>query len=185
MEIKVAVSNRHIHLTKEDVEILFGKDYELTKRNDLSQKGQFACNETVTLKTNKNKIENVRVVGPIRKYTQVELSKIDCEFLGIDSPIRDSGDLKDASSLTVIGPQSQKFIKNCCIIANNHIHANNDDIKEFSNNDIVSVKTKDGNIIENVHIKKDDSFVLEMHIDTYNSQKYNLVTNDIVILEKR
>lgn len=184
MEIKVAVSNRHVHLTKEDVEILFGKNYQLTKRNELTQTGQFACNETVNLKTNKNIIENVRVVGPIRKYTQVELSKDDSIFLGLNPPIRDSGDLDNSESITIIGPKNEKFIKNCCIIANNHIHANNDDIKEFSNNDIVSIKTKSGQTIDNIHIKKDDSYVLEMHIDTYNSKKYNLVTNDIVTLEK-
>lgn len=185
MEIKVAVSKRHVHLCQEDLEILFGEGYKLTKRNDLTQTGQYACNETVSLKTNKNIIEEVRVVGPIRKYSQVELDKDDSKFLGLNPPIRDSGDLQNSESLTIVGPKNSKFIKNCCIIANNHIHANNDELKEFSNNDIVSVKTKDGIIIEDVHIKKDNSFVLEMHIDTYNSKLYNLVTNDIVVLEKR
>ena len=184
MEIKVAVSKRHVHLCRNDLATLFGKDYELTKRNDLSQIGQFACNETVSLKTNKNIIENVRVVGPIREYTQVEIDKEDSEFLGLTPPVRDSGDLKKSESITIIGPKGSKFIQNCCIIANNHIHSNNDELKEFSNNDIVSVKTSDGQIIKDVHIKKDDSFVLEMHIDTYNSKIYNLVTNDVVTIEK-
>lgn len=184
MEIKVAVSNRHVHLCKEDFEYLFGKGYELKKRNDLLQKGEFASIETVNLKTNKAVIENVRVVGPIRSYTQVELAKSDADVLGLDLPIRDSGDLFDAKDVIIIGSKGEKLVKNCCIISVNHIHANNDELEEFSNNDIVRVRTKEGKVIENVHIKKADNFVLEMHIDIDNSKKYNLVTNDIVILEK-
>ena len=185
MEIKVAVSNRHVHLCNEDFEYLFGKGYKLQKRNDLSQKGEFASLDTVCLKTEKAIIENVRVVGPIRSYTQVELAKSDADILGLDLPIRDSGDLDGAKDVIIIGPKGEKLIKNCCIISVNHIHANNDELEEFSNNDIVRVRTKDGQIIDNVHIKKADNFVLEMHIDVDNSKKYNLVTNDIVILEKR
>lgn len=84
MKIRVGVSNRHVHLAKEDLEILFGKDYELTVRNYIDQPGQFAANETVTLKTDKNIKENVRIVGPTRKYTQVEILDIDKEYFGLN-----------------------------------------------------------------------------------------------------
>ena len=185
MKIRVGVSNRHIHLCKMDADVLFGNDYEFKKRNDLTQTGEYACEEVVKVSTDKYEFPYVRVLGPLRVYTQVEVSRDDSDKLGINPLVRDSGDLEDSESVWLEGPNGKIFKKNCCIIANNHIHANNDELKEFSNNDIVSVKTKDGIIIEDVHIKKDDSFVLEMHIDTYNSKLYNLVTNDIVVLEKR
>lgn len=184
IEINVAVSNRHVHLSRDIVDILFGKDYELTERNRLSQKSDFAANEVVTLKTNKNMIEEVRVVGPIRNYTQVEIAKSDAIFLGLNPPIRDSGDLKNSESITLIGPIGQITLDNVCIIACNHIHANNDELTDYKHNDVVSVKTKDGIIIKNVHIKKHEQFTMEMHIDKDNSSKYNLVDGDKVILEK-
>lgn len=184
IEINVAVSNRHVHLTREVLDILYGKNYELTIRNRLSQKEDYAANETVTLKTNKNIIEEVRIVGPTRNYTQVEISKSDAIFLGLNPPIRDSGDLDNSETITLIGPKGQITLKNICIMAINHIHANNDELPDYNNNDIVNVKTKDGTIIKNVHIKKHNSFTLEMHIDKDNSSKYNLVDGDKVILEK-
>ena len=185
IEINVAVSNRHVHLCKEDADFLFGVGYNFKKRNDLSQKGEFATLDTVDLKTATGIIKQVRVVGPIRSYTQVELSKSDSDILGLDLPIRDSGDLKDAKDITIIGPKGEKEIKKWCITSVNHIHANSGELKEFSNNSIVNVITKKGIVIKNVHIKKADNFVLEMHIDKDNSQKYNLVTGDTVFLEKR
>lgn len=184
IEINVAVSNRHVHLTRKDVDDLFGVGYELTIRNRLSQKNDFAANEVVTLKSDKNIIEEVRVVGPVREYTQVELSKIDSEFLGLNPPIRDSGDLDNSEEITIIGPKGEKKVKNACIIAVNHIHANNDELKSYKHNDIVSVRKLDGTIINNVHIKKHESFSLEMHVDKYNSLIYNLYDGDKVILEK-
>lgn len=184
IEIKVAVSNRHVHLCREDVDVLFGENYEFSKRNDLSQKGEFATLDTVSLKTEKAIIENVRVVGPIRKYTQVELSKTDSDILGLDLPIRDSGDFRDAKDVVIIGPKGSRKVKNCCIRSVNHIHASNSELEEFNDKDIVDVETSDGVIIHNVHIKKSDNFVLEMHIDTDNSKEYNLVTGSSVFLKK-
>ena len=132
MEIKVGVSNRHIHLCKEDLEKLFGDNYELVKLKDLTQPGQFACNEVVTIKTEKNEIEKVRVVGPVRNYTQVEISKTDAYILGINPPIRDSGDLKNSSGITVIGPKGSIDLKEGCIIPNRHIHVTKEDIKKYN-----------------------------------------------------
>ena len=103
MKVNVGVSQRHVHLTLDDVEKLFGKGYELTKKVDLSQPGQYACNEVVTIKGNKGSIENVRVLGPERSKTQVEVSKTDTFKLGITPPVRNSGDLDDAFEITKIG----------------------------------------------------------------------------------
>ena len=102
MIIKSALSNHHIHVTREVLDILFGKNYNLNVRRMLVQKGQFAAEETVTLIKNNKKIENVRIVGPCRKYTQVELLEKDCEYLGINPPIRSSGDLKGSECITIV-----------------------------------------------------------------------------------
>lgn len=169
MKVKVAVSARHIHLTKEDVDILFGKDYELHKRNDLSQLGQFASEEKVTIKTDKGEL-SLRVLGPVRTYTQAEISKTDSFKLGINPPVRNSGDVKGSKVVTIIGPSGIIENKECCIIADRHIHMNNEDSIKYGlkNGDIVSVKTEGvkGSILNNVHIRVADNFVLEMHIDT-------------------
>lgn len=184
VEINVAVSNRHVHLSRDVLDILFGKGVELTVRNWLSQKDDFASNETVSLKSAKGIIEEVRVVGPVRDYTQVELAKSDADYLGLNPPVRDSGDLDNSEEITLIGPKGDVKLKNVCIIACNHIHASNDELPMYKSGDVVSVKTKAGVVIDNVHIKKHNSFSLEMHIDKDNSAKYNLVDGNKVILEK-
>ena len=104
VEVSIGVSARHVHLCKEDLELLFGKDYELTKKKELTQPGQYSCVEQVVLVGPKNKMENVRILGPLRSKTQVELSKTDAYGLGIDPPVRNSGDLDDAAEIKIIGP---------------------------------------------------------------------------------
>jgi len=183
IEIPVGVSNRHVHLTKEDKDILFGKDYELIKKRDLSQKGQFACEEVVSLKNNNNIIEHVRVLGPLRNYTQVEVSKTDANYLEINPPIRNSGELENSESITIIGPKGEIKKDNSCIIATRHIHINSSDYPNMHEDDIVKLKVRDNIIMDNVYIKKDPTFVLELHIDKDDSKKYNLNNGDIVILE--
>lgn len=183
IKIPVGISNRHIHLSSEDIELLFGEKYILNKKRDLSQKGQYACEETVALKIGKKIIKDVRVLGPARKYTQVELLKSDADFLEINPPVRDSGDLDDASDIIIVNGDKEIMRKNVCIIASRHIHANTEDLKNYKTNDIVSVKTKDGIIINDVHIKKDDSYVLEFHIDKEEAEKFNIKTSDFVILD--
>lgn len=166
MKVKVGVSNRHVHLTKEDFKILFGVD-KLTKRNDLSQPGEFACNETVTLLTAKNKIENVRILGPFRIYTQVEVSKTDARILGINPPIRDSGDLEGASNVTLIGPNGQ-IDRNSCTIATRHIHITKELKEQYHLKDKVKVKilSEKPAILEEVHVKTSDHYLFELHLDT-------------------
>ena len=182
MKIRVGVSNRHIHLCKSDADILFGENYEFNKRNDLSQTGEYACEEVVKVSTDKYVFPYVRVLGPIRNYTQVEISMSDAIKLGINPPIRDSGDLENSESVWLEGPNGKIFKKNCCIRANRHIHCNKLDNIGHTNGDIVKVLSN-GKIMDDVHIKENDSYVLELHIDKDDALKYGLDTGDYIDLE--
>ena len=182
MKIMVGVSNRHIHLCKEDADILFGEGYEFQKRNDLTQTGEYACEEVVKVSTDNFEFPYVRVLGPLRSYTQVEVSREDSDKLGINPPVRDSGDLLDSESVWLEGPNGKIFKKNCCIIANRHIHCNKLDNIGYTNGDIVSVNVN-GVIMDDVHIKENDNYILELHIDKCDSAKYGLNTGDYIDLE--
>ena len=182
MKIRVGVSNRHIHLCKKDADILFGENYEFTKRNDLSQKGEYACNETVIISTDKYEFPHVRVMGPLRDYTQVEVSSEDAELLGINPPMRDSGDLDGSEAVFITGPNGKIYKENCCIKANRHIHCNKLSLYGHNNRDIVSVKYND-KVIDNVHIKMKDEYELEMHIDRTDAKIFGLENGDYIDLE--
>lgn len=183
MEVKVGISNRHVHLTKEDLEILYGKDYILTPRNYLDQPGQFAAEETVTLKTNKNIKEHVRIVGPPRTYTQVELLEEDKDYFGINPPVRNSGDLEDSEEITIIGPEGYIKKKNICIIANRHIHINTRDKGNFKEDQIVKVSI-DGKLLDNVHIKINDNYALSLHINKDDARKNNIESGAVGIIKE-
>lgn len=182
MKIKIGVSNRHVHLNKEDADILFGKDYEFTKRNDLTQPGEYATNDTVIISTDKYSFDHVRVIGPVRNYTQVEVLTADAHLLGINPPMRDSGDLTNSEAVWITGPNGKIYKENCCIIANRHIHCNKLDNLGYNNKDIVKVTTADSHIIDNVHIKMSDNYVLEMHIDRNDAEILGLTNGDYVNL---
>lgn len=182
MKIRVGVSNRHIHLSKEDANTLFGEDYNFTKRNDLHQKGEYACEETVIISTDNYEFPHVRVLGPIREYTQVEVSLDDSILLGINPPIRDSGDLDNSESVWITGPKGKIYKKNCCIRATRHIHCNKFEKIGYSNKEIVTVTKEDGTIINDVHIKMKDSFELELHIDKTDANLFGLNNGDYVNL---
>lgn len=182
MKIKVGVSNRHIHLCKTDADILFGKDYEFKKRNDLTQTGEFACEEVVKVSTDKYEFPYVRVLGPLRDYTQVEVSLSDSNLLGINPPVRDSGDLENSESVWLEGPNGKIFKKNCCIRANRHIHCNKLDNIGHTNGDIVNASFN-GKTINDVHIKEKESYVLELHIDKDDALEFGLNTGDYIDLE--
>lgn len=175
MNIKVALSNHHVHLTKEVLEILFGKNYELTIKRMLVQKGQFASSETVILEKNGKRLEHIRIVGPCRTYTQVELLKKDCEFLGINPPVRKSGDLKNSETITIIGPLGKYEAKESTIIADTHIHMSSEDLKKFNvmNEQIVSVNIN-GILFNDVAIKSDESCVLECHMNKDLAEQLNI-----------
>ena len=182
MKIRIGVSNRHIHLCKEDADILFGKGYQFTKKKELSQPGQCAYEEVVIVSTDKYVFDHVRVLGPIRNYTQVEVSLDDAKLLGINPPIRDSGDLANSEDVLITGPKGQIYKKSCCIRATRHIHCNKKELPDHNNGDIVKVKFKD-QVIDNVHIKMADNFVLEMHVDRTDAALYGMENGDYIDLE--
>jgi len=168
MEVSVGISNRHVHLTNEDFKLLFG-DVEMEKRNDLTQPGMFACTQTVTIKGPKREINNVRVLGPARTYTQVEVSKTDSYTLGINPPVRDSGHLDGASEIEIIGPMGS-IIRNAAIVATRHIHVNKQ-IREEHNLvgiNVVSVRKvgEKGATLNDVHLKDSEEAFFELHLDT-------------------
>ncbi len=167
--VPIATSNRHIHLSPEHVERLFGRGYELTKLKDLSQPKQFAAKETVTLIGPKGKIQNVRVLGPARGSTQVEVSLFDGFTLGVKPPIRNSGDINGSEPITIQGPRGQITIKEGLICAARHIHMHTSDGETFGvhDGDLVQVKVDGirGVIFSNVLIRVSPKYKLEMHID--------------------
>ena len=168
-EITVGISNRHVHLSQADLEILFGPKAELTRFKDLSQPGQFAAEQKVTLVGPKGVIEKVRVLGPVRKVTQVEISVSDCFKLGVRAPIRDSGDLADSAGLTLVGPKGSVTLKEGAIIAARHIHMHPKDADYFQlkDGDRVNVRCTGprGVMFSEVLIRVSDKYSLEMHID--------------------
>lgn len=176
MNIKVGISNRHVHLNYDDYRVLFG-DIALTKRNDLTQPGMYACNETVTIKGNKRSYEGVRVLGPLRNYTQVEISKTDAYYLGVNPPVRNSGDLIDAEIITIIGPVGQ-ITKKACIIATRHIHVDKNIRKQYNLEGIeevsVQIPGEKSGIINNVYLKDSDEAYFELHLDTDDANAFLL-----------
>ena len=184
-QVPVGVSARHIHLTQQDVETLFGAGYHLTKKKDLMG-GQYACNETVTIVGLKLRaIENVRVLGPVRKASQVEISATDALKLGIAAPVRDSGNV---AASAVVGPKGAIYMKEGCIIAMRHIHMSPADAAAAGvhDGDIVSVKADNerGTVFNQVKIRVNDSFTLEMHIDTDEANASKIKTGDKVMILK-
>lgn len=170
-DIPVGISNRHIHLSAEHVETLFGKGYRLTKLKDLSQPGQYACKEQLTIVgPSMRAIEGVRVLGPERKRSQVEISRTDSYVLKVKPPVRESGDLEGSSPITIIGPKGIVSLDEGCIIANRHIHMSEDEGKAFgvSDGDYVDVELEGErkSLFYDVQIRVHRDFRLEMHIDT-------------------
>lgn len=182
-KIKIGVSNRHVHLTKETYERLFHEPME--KIRDLHQIGEFASNRKVTLKSEKGLIENVRVVGPIREYDQVEISKSDAYLLGLNPPIRKSGDIKNSEDIILVGEKGKVNLKSVCILAERHVHINTKDCEKYGvqDNDLVKVKV-DGerSAILDAHIKASDNGFFEMHIDRDEANALLLNNDDEVTL---
>ncbi len=179
--IKVGVSNHHVHLTREACDVLFGKDYKLTVKRPLLQKGQYAANETVDIIKNDKVLEHIRVVGPLRNYTQVELLDSDAEYLEIKPPVRKSGDLDGSETVLLRGPNGTYEAKESTIVSNTHIHMSSEDLITFNKtkDELVNVECN-GNTIENVQIKSDDTCVLEMHINKDLAEELNIETGDEV-----
>ncbi|SMB98065.1 putative phosphotransacetylase [Thermanaeromonas toyohensis ToBE] len=170
LEIPVGVSGRHVHLTPEHFHKLFGPDASLTKLRDLVQPGQFAARETVTVVGPKGVLENVRIIGPLRDYTQVEVSRTDCFKLGVNPPVRDSGDLEGTPGCVLIGPAGIVTLERGVILALRHIHMPLEEAKRygFKDKDVVAVEVNGerGIIFQNVLVRVQSDAALEFHVDT-------------------
>ncbi|MFO7969838.1 MAG: phosphate propanoyltransferase [Candidatus Izemoplasmatales bacterium] len=170
-KILVEVSARHCHLSREHLDILFGEGYELTVKKELSQPGQFAAEEKVKLIGPKRELPRVSILGPARKNTQVEISLTDARSLGIEAPIRESGDIENSAGCTLVGPKGKVNLEQGVIVAKRHIHITPKDAKKYGLKDkqIVAVKINTDqrtSILDDVVIRVRDDFESAMHIDT-------------------
>jgi acetate kinase len=176
----VEISAHHIHLTQEHVEALFGKGHQLTKHADLSQPGQYACKEQLTIVGPKGRVERVRILGPARKYTQVEIAMTEQFKLGIHPPIRESGDIADTPGCALESPNGSVQIDQGVICALRHIHMNPEDALRYGVRDKSFVRVRiTGNrelIFGDVLVRVDPSFKLAMHIDTDEGNAANVKT---------
>ncbi len=190
--IPIAISARHVHLTQEAVEVLFGKGHQLEVHKWLSQPGQFAAKEQVTLIGPKRSIQRVRVLGPVRSKNQVEISRTDEFFLGIDAPVRASGHIENSPGITLQGPNGKLELKEGVICAWRHIHMTPEDAEVYGvqDKDIVEVKIDHGErslTFGNVLVRVSPKYALEMHIDTDEGNAAELRRNDtgaLVLSEK-
>ncbi len=188
--IRVGISMRHAHLSREDIDRLFGKGYQLTKFRDLMA-GDFAANERITIIGPKlHAIEKVRILGPARGMTQVEISRTDAYTLGVDPPVRASGDLKGSSPIILVGPKGAINLSEGCIIANRHIHLTPDAAALYGvkDNDHVKVKVEGvkAAILDAVQIRVRPEFKCEMHIDSDDANACGLFSGDkITIIKSR
>ena len=169
--VPVGVSARHVHLSKTDLQTLFGPGASLTKRNSLYQPWEFAAEETVSLVGPRSRIlPNVRVLGPLRQQTQVELARTDAIFLGIDAPVRMSGELRGSAPLVLVGPVGAVTLTEGAILAQRHVHANPSEAQELQlqDNDIISLEVpgERGLIYHNVQVRVKPEYRLELHLDT-------------------
>ncbi|WP_270940970.1 ethanolamine utilization phosphate acetyltransferase EutD [Romboutsia lituseburensis] len=167
--IEVEASGRHVHLSEEDVEKLFGKGYTLTKLRDLSQPGQYACKERVTITGPKGSIKNVIVLGPCRKETQVEVSLTDGSSLGVKAPIKQSGDLKNTLGIKISTEHGEVSLEKGLMVAKRHIHITPSDASKFNvcDNEVVQVKVFGQRplIFDDVVVRVNENFKTYMHID--------------------
>ena len=167
--IPVSMSNRHVHISKEHLEVLFGEGHELTVMKELSQPGQFACDEKIDVVGPRATLKGVRILGPVRPETQIEISVFDARTIGVDAVVRASGNTNNTPGCTIVGPKGQVVLEKGLIVAARHIHMHTDDAPKYGVRDKDIVKVKVGTdravIFENVVIRVHPDFALDMHID--------------------
>ena len=173
-KVLVETSARHVHVSKADLEVLFGEGYELTVKKELSQPGQYACAERVDVVGPKRTLAGVSILGPCRKDTQVEISLTDARAIGVNAPIRESGDIAGSGSCKLVGPKGEVELKEGVIAAKRHIHMTTKDAQEFGVSDKQEVMVKvEGTgraiVLDDVVVRVSDSYALAMHIDTDES----------------
>ena len=174
MKFLIETSARHLHVTQEVLETLFGEGYELTVKKELSQPGQFATNERVAVVGPKGSFPSVSILGPVRPETQVELSASDARSIGVAAPIRESGDIAASGACKLVGPKGEVELSEGVIVAKRHIHATPEDAEKLGVQDkeIVNVKVEsDGRslIFGDVIVRVSPKYALAMHIDTDES----------------
>lgn len=176
--VPAGISNRHLHLSQADLDQLFGAGYQMNKIKDLSQPGQFACKETVTICGPKGAIEGVRILGPVRPKTQVEILAGDCFKLGTVAPSRLSGDLQGSPGITIVGPKGSVQTTEGLIVAQRHIHMTLQDAQRIGvcdgQNVSIQIEGPRGGIYSNVAVRANDASALECHIDTEEANAMNV-----------
>ena len=187
MKLPIALSNKHIHLSQADVDVLFGEGYELTHKKDLSQPGQYACEEMVEVVGPKGSTK-MRVLGPVRPESQVEVSLADARGLGIVVPVRQSGDVEGTPGCKLVGPKGEVELERGVIVASRHIHMSLEDAEKFGvkDKDIVSVQTEGerGLLFNNVLVRANAAFKLEMHVDLEEGNAAGVKNGELVTLVK-
>ena len=179
----VETSARHVHVTEETFKVLFGEDAKMEVKKMLSQPGQYASTSRVDVVGPKNTIKNVSILGPARKANQVEMSLTDCRTLGVDAPIRESGDIKGSAPIKIVGPKGEVELTEGLIVAKRHIHMTEEDAAEYGvkNGEIVSVNIESPRertaILGDVVVRVSPKFALAMHIDTDESNALGLQGN--------
>ncbi len=185
-QVPVGISNRHLHLSQSDLETLFGKGYELKQMKPLSQPGQYAAEETVSLIGPKNTITKVRILGPVRPQTQVEISRADSFVLGITPPVRDSGSINGSPGIIIEGPKGKAELKEGVIIAQRHLHLHTDEAAELNLKDkeYISVKFEGdrGVIFNNVLVRVNPNFAKDLHLDIDEANAAGLSNGDLGII---
>ena len=187
MKLPIALSNKHIHLSQADINVLFGQGYELTHKKDLSQPGQFACEEMVEVVGPKGSTK-MRVLGPARPESQVEVSLADARGLGIAVPVRQSGDTEGTPGCKLVGPKGEVEMTKGVIVAARHIHMSLEDAERFGvkDKDVVSVQTTGERalLFNNVLVRANAAFALEMHVDLDEGNAAGVKNGDLVELVK-
>ncbi len=187
--IPVGISNRHIHLSQKELDILFGEGYKLNSIKELSQPGQYAAKETLTICGSKGAIEGVRILGPVRSKTQVEILMGDCFKLGIKAPVSMSGDLDHAAALTLVGPNGSVYLEHTAIVAKRHIHMTPQDASVLSvqDGDVVDVEISGerGGILSNVVIRVTDTSSLDFHLDIEEANALGLTSKSRIVIKNK
>ncbi|MFD1952944.1 phosphate propanoyltransferase [Paenibacillus thailandensis] len=185
-QVPVGVSARHIHLTQEHVEALFGAGYQLTVAKPLSQPNQYAANETVAVIGPKGSFPKVRILGPVRKATQLEVSRTDAFALGINPPVRESGNIAGSAGITIKGPAGEVKIEEGVIVAARHIHFHTSDAEKWGITDKQKLKVRfegeRGIVFENVIARVSPDFALDMHIDTDEANAAGIANGDTAVI---
>ncbi|MPM52035.1 hypothetical protein SDC9_98788 [bioreactor metagenome] len=184
--IPAAVSNRHIHLSQEALDALFGKGYALTPFKPLSQPGQFACEEKLSFVGPKSRFDGIRILGPVRPATQVEISLTDAYGLGVKPVVRMSGDIKDTPGGKLIGPKGEYDLSSGVIIAQNHLHASKEQAAWYGlkDGDLICVRKRGVRtvVFENVLVRAGDAHSLELHFDTDEANAALIGNGDLLDL---